>query len=319
MNHQSLFSQILGHKPQLQALQSSQSGQAYLFTGPSGIGKKRAALALAQKILCPKPESPCGICPSCTRVSKLSHPDLFLLFPEEVTIKIDNIREIQNFVNLRSFEKHGKVVIIDECQKMTPQSANAILKTLEEPPENTHFILLSSNKGAVLSTIQSRCQKMHFGALDLSDVKKLAPDSPPWALELSQGRMDLLEKWTDESKKDLRHHFFQMFKDLPHSRAFEGFQGLELLNNEKETALFTLLLFNHWIKMILSIKLGVAATGPAEEIQAFNSLAQHFEIQDLLKLSTAIVILEKDIHANVNKKLAFENFWLDLRRAVKGS
>jgi DNA polymerase-3 subunit delta' len=149
--------------------------QAYVFTGPSGVGKRTTAVALAQAVKCLSPvtapsggEGPdaCGACRACTRIAADQHPDVTLVAPEEKTvITIDQIRGLAARASLRAYEGAAKVWILDPAHEMQEPAANAFLKTLEEPASGSLFILVTTGFSALLPTIRSRCQEVRFTAL----------------------------------------------------------------------------------------------------------------------------------------------------------
>src|ERR1700722_3470118 len=135
-----IFDKIIGHEAQVESLRNvlrtnkDLPSRALLFSGPSGIGKKLVALGWAQGLLCKEEVKPCGKCSSCLRIENGNHPAILrVALTEGATIKIEQIRDVQNFVSLQSFEGRGKVILIDDAQLMTPQASNSLLKTLEEP------------------------------------------------------------------------------------------------------------------------------------------------------------------------------------------
>lgn len=137
---------------------------AYLFTGPSGSGTMAAALKAAQLVNCSlQMEAPCGQCPSCTKIANSNHPDVYWIGNnEELSIKIDEIRQMLGRVALRPFEAEVKVFIIKNAERMTTEAANALLKTLEEPAPHTLIILITAVPEACLDTIKSRCHTCKF-------------------------------------------------------------------------------------------------------------------------------------------------------------
>ncbi|WP_297453337.1 DNA polymerase III subunit [Persephonella sp.] len=154
----------------------------FLFEGKDCIGKKLVALQTARAFLCEKGYGfGCGECESCRLVnntisniyenSQLNpHPDLKLISPEK-EIKIDQIRQIIDFLKLKSVS--GKVVIIEKAEKMNKEAANALLKTLEEPPENSMIILTTSNQNAILPTVVSRTRKIRFKPLKKEEILQI--------------------------------------------------------------------------------------------------------------------------------------------------
>jgi len=135
---------------------------AIMFAGPKDIGKGQLARALAYRILCESPVDglACGKCRGCELNKAGTHPDLSLLMPEEGSkaIKVDQVREVTQFLTKTSQQGGYKLVIIEPTEAMNGSSANALLKSLEEPSGNTLLILVCHNPSSVLPTIRSRCQ-----------------------------------------------------------------------------------------------------------------------------------------------------------------
>ena len=151
------------------AVASGRASHAYLFLGAPGSGKLDAAWALAQALLCERAgedgdASPtlagaaCGSCDACVRVARHTHPDVHLLAPESATgYLINQTRELLEDVALAPIRARGKVYIIDRAEQLRANTANALLKTLEEPPAGVTFILLGTSAEVILPTIVSRC------------------------------------------------------------------------------------------------------------------------------------------------------------------
>ncbi|PIZ12445.1 MAG: DNA polymerase III subunit delta' [Elusimicrobia bacterium CG_4_10_14_0_8_um_filter_37_32] len=168
-------------------LRTNRIAQAYLFAGPEGVGRKKTAIEVAKALNCRDKEQiePCDECPSCRKIDKNIHPDVHLIDfawqaglleekPEQQTqIKIDVIREIQREISLKRFEGNYKVFIIDQAEKMSQSAMNCLLKTLEEPPENSLLILVTTSQDMLTQTIISRCQIIKFNRLMDSVVHKI--------------------------------------------------------------------------------------------------------------------------------------------------
>jgi len=145
---------------------------AMLIAGRAGIGKRRLADWLARALLCESSESrrgPCGACPSCRYAAAAQHPDLRVLEPIEMVddepkavdwIVVERIRALTQWAALTSHRRGAKVAIIDPAERMNAAAANALLKTLEEPPTNTFFVLVTHQVGRLPATIVSRCQRI---------------------------------------------------------------------------------------------------------------------------------------------------------------
>ncbi|MFQ5520086.1 MAG: DNA polymerase III subunit delta', partial [Candidatus Methylomirabilia bacterium] len=157
------------------AIDSDRVAHAYAFVGPPGIGKKLTAKAFAQALLCSSHQSTssggrsspggCGLCPACRRVEAGAHPDCHLIVPDGQQIKIEQVRELARLASLRPYEGRLKVFIVDDAERMSLVTANALLKTLEEPPDRTVIILVLSRARALPATVLSRCQVVRFTPL----------------------------------------------------------------------------------------------------------------------------------------------------------
>lgn len=158
-----LFADIVGQSFALSILRralDSEAAHAYLFAGPVGVGKSDAAVEFAAGLVCP--DRGCGECDACRRVREGIHPDVETVAPEGTFILLDQVRAINDDVALRPFEARVRVYIVLAAETMNKEAANAVLKTLEEPPPHAHFILVSSYPEELLPTIVSRCLKVPF-------------------------------------------------------------------------------------------------------------------------------------------------------------
>jgi DNA polymerase-3 subunit delta' len=212
------------------ALAEDKLPHAYLFYGAEGLGRFETALTLAQALLCEAGDGDaCGECSACTRVGAENHPDVIVVRPESRkgtkewiidpdlgTIRIEQIRDFQRWISVRSFEGGWKVGIFEGADRMNPAASNALLKTLEEPPPASLLVLVSPSRGRLLPTIVSRCQPVHFAPLprqdleaflserqaipkeELSLVSALSEGSPGKALALdSQWVTEVRRDWMD--------------------------------------------------------------------------------------------------------------------------
>lgn len=192
------FREVVGHRRLLGLLARSAAREtlppSLMFAGPEGVGKRRAAIALAQLLNClavdevrlkadtaaPEPlgDDPsglpidaCGRCAACRRIARGMHPDVLVMEPGDTgAIKIEQVRELLGHVGYRPFEGRRRVVIIDEADAMGSDAQDALLKSLEEPPPGTMFVLITSRPDALLATVRSRCSRLRFGPLGAAEV-----------------------------------------------------------------------------------------------------------------------------------------------------
>jgi DNA polymerase-3 subunit delta' len=177
-----MFSAVFGHRRLLallsRAIAHDTLPPALLLAGPPGVGKRRVAMAIARAINCLEPRSTadlerdaCGKCASCRRIERGVHPDVIVIEPgENGSIKIEAVRDAIDRAGYRPFEARRRVVIIDDAEALVPAAQNALLKTLEEMPAASIFILVSSVPDALLPTVRSRCPRLRFGPLSAAEV-----------------------------------------------------------------------------------------------------------------------------------------------------
>ncbi|MBQ4451468.1 MAG: DNA polymerase III subunit delta' [Clostridia bacterium] len=146
---------------------------AMIFAGPAGTGRKTAAKYVAQTLCCDaKAGRPCGVCASCRRFRDSNAPELITLAPDPKEIKIEAVRALLEEISLRP-EGKMKCVIIEEADRMNPFAQNALLKTLEEPPEYAVFFLITQHPSVLLPTIRSRCTLVRFAPLEDEEVEEI--------------------------------------------------------------------------------------------------------------------------------------------------
>jgi DNA polymerase-3 subunit delta' len=175
------FRAITGHRPLLELLARATSRDtlppSLIFAGPEGVGKRLTAVALAQALNCDRPLSTpagrdaCGECTPCKRIARGVHADVLVVEPgDSGSIKIEQVRDAIDRAGYRPFEGRRRVVIIDDADALGIQAQDAILKTLEEPPPASVFVLVTNRPDLLVPTVRSRCQQLRFGPLSPGDV-----------------------------------------------------------------------------------------------------------------------------------------------------
>ncbi len=154
-------------------MQSARVVHAYLFSGPAGTGKRTLADICARALLCMgQGEKPCDTCPSCKQFLSGNHPDLIRIRPEK-SIGVETVREMIGALAVHPYESSRHVVLIEQADKMTAQAQNALLKTLETPPGDAVFFLMTDQMTALLPTIISRCRIMRIPLLEEADAVRV--------------------------------------------------------------------------------------------------------------------------------------------------
>lgn len=219
-----LWSGIIGQKDAIDkiraSLQSGEGSHAWLFVGPRGVGKRTTAKVMAAVLNCE--EGGCGRCASCSKISRGIHPDVSLIEPEGNFITIEQVRQLQQFISLKNYEGRAKVFIIDETDRFTQEAANALLKSLEEPPPGVVFILITANLEAILPTIVSRCRQVQFRSIAAQEmivflINKygLSYDKASLATKLSSGVLGTAISFaTSAAKKERRKKVLGIIRDI---------------------------------------------------------------------------------------------------------
>ena len=173
--------EVLGHHRLVALIARSVSRgslpPSLIFSGPAGVGKRLVAVAAAQLLNCTNRVGEgaeidaCGVCAACTRIARGVHSDVLIVEPgDNGSIKIEQIRDVVDKTAYRPFEGRCRVVIIDGAEALVPAAQNALLKTLEEPPAASIFLLVTPQPDLLLATVRSRCPCLRFGPLAAEDV-----------------------------------------------------------------------------------------------------------------------------------------------------
>jgi len=190
-----MFDQIAGNQRVKEllrrTLESRRVPGALLFSGEEGIGKKLFALEIAKALNCRSPlgVEACDVCSSCARISKLNYPqsddsddwkdiiwtdhtDVGMVVAPKRVLLVNQMRQIEREANYRPFEGKARIFLIEDADKFNDQSANALLKVLEEPPPTSHLILITSRPAMLLPTVRSRCQMIRFSPLTVNEIEQ---------------------------------------------------------------------------------------------------------------------------------------------------
>lgn len=301
--------------------------------GPAGVGKTTLAIGIAKMLLCPK--QGCSNCPTCRRVDTRNHSDFRLVQREEGSkeLKIEQIREIQQEINLKPMEGPNKVFILGECQFMSEEAANCLLKTLEEPPKRSFLFLLTEVPEALPATIRSRCQEVRVPLRPPSEIEgiliheaalsperarflaRMAEGSVGRALEMHQKDLPNLVAWLRESLRALEPDRELKFANELLARVEQAGDNPE--GQRAELRLYLNALNTFW-RDLLYQSLGIGSERFFQGDEA--SLAFYLEFR--MRPTEALAAIELSIQAeewlrhNANLKLVMENYVVDLCRLV---
>lgn len=261
---------------------------ALLLQGQEGIGKYDFALALAKKILCEENGvNACGQCKSCGLIESHNHPDLLAIEPEEKgkQIKIDDVRTAADFISKTSQQGGAKVLIISPAENMNRFAANALLKTLEEPPQGNTLLLVSHKPSQLIATIRSRCQT----------IKLQSPNDT------------MVRHWLEQTATDLTNTSLEQTLFLAQNRPLLALEILEQENNDERYSDF------------LEIMQGLCGRGQSQQ-EGYVVLAEKLAKLDVnLALQCFAAWLADIIHWQMHQQESYLNdkSLLDFYRSVE--
>jgi DNA polymerase-3 subunit delta' len=339
------------------ALKKDMLASAYLFYGEVGIGKWALALKLAKAINCEDQENkPCDRCPSCRKIDKLIHPDVKTIFPlpsvkteeererfkkekikdpytivkfeKNVNIPVDQLREMQKDLYLKPFEGKKKVVIVTEVENMHPSSANSLLKTLEEPPKDSHLILTTTDINRLLPTVISRCQQIRFAKIPsfliekrLKERYQIPGEKASFYAKISNGSLGKAQELLQGEKENIRQDAILLLETSVQSNTAKIMDKVNELENQWDKNSI-LEMFEFLISLFRDIYLTLE-TSKTDKEQLINydiasevvKLSEKFKRQN--KVEEALKLVDR-IRAdcktkNANLKLALLTLCLKLR------
>ncbi len=311
------------------SIAANRVAHAYLFEGPNGCGRRTTALALIQALFCKQPVNgdACGICPSCRKLGSGNHPDLQLLMPlpDKRDISIEQVRELQQVLSLRPFEAHRKACLIEPAERMNEKSANALLKTLEEPPGHAIIILLTNQADLLLSTIRSRCQHLRFSPLDDATVTQLLTEQGMDAVKatelapLAEGNMARATALEEESESARRQELLAILAQASSRQIATIFDRADGLSGGRDEALETFNLLLSLLRDLLLIR-SAGQVGIANRFLQSGLIAEaaRFTPQGAMEALEYALETRRAVQGNANPKLALERFLLGYDRLRKG-
>ncbi len=338
------FSKILGQERAVRVLRGvilrDKIPHGYLFLGMRGVGKTSTAAAMAQALNCLEPfqGDGCGRCRNCKWLAAGNFADFILVNPEGLSIKIEQIRELERKLSFKPQHGRYRVTVLRGAERLTEEASNAFLKTLEEPPPGNILILNASDPSQLLPTIVSRCQKVFFGPLSvelISDwlVREKGVETGQAAVlaRLSEGSLGkALQMWEDDYLLR-REDLLSKLMSLPSLTIEDTLRmAVELSGKGKrdvgkgpegaEEVQILLSLWKTWIRDLL-----VLGTGGEEGMivnvdyrQVLKKAVRAVKIDNLIKAFGLLEGAEKDTWHYRNVDLLMEHLLLGLKRLLCG-
>lgn len=292
---------------------------AYLFIGPEGVGKRMTAEVFGRALNCSGEKKPCDVCLSCKQILHGNGVNINYLAPAGQKIKLEELQPLIKGINYKTQEAAAQILIIDGADKMTPAAANYMLKTLEEPPVRTHFILLAEEKAAVLPTILSRCQTVLFTPINpgeaaefIGDKLKLTPELALSYVKLAQGSIGKAQSIArDEGFQEIRAKAEEIF-DFKSNDAYDILKLSTRMEVEKEhiqeiLEMLRLLLRDGLVWKVDAHKLIINA----DKIELFAKQEHSFD--ELLRQYKIVDETVRRLKANANRRLALDVMFLSLK------
>jgi len=320
---------VKGHRRVLHILEKlirqGRLAHAYMFIGPGGVGKRLIALSLAKALNCSRRKGDfCDACPSCRKIQKGIHPDVKLISPEKGEIRIGEMRVLINDTNYKPLEARMRVFIIDDAHTLNMAASNAFLKTLEEPPEDTLIILITSSPEILPETVISRCEKIYFGPLSQRDILEIMNSQEP-----DYGRDENIARMAEGSVKKAmeiaREDIYDMRRDLKHILVTLNRNLADLLDyaeraNRDDTVFYNFLDMARLIVRDLILIKSELGTDYITNMDIYPQLSRPARMMTLRELIDIIDFVNHIYRAatwrNVNRQLALEMLGLALWKTL---
>jgi DNA polymerase-3 subunit delta' len=329
------WNKIIGHSAQKEQLRTMlQEGRlphALLFSGPDGIGKKMLGKLLAAAILCGGQDAPCGHCESCQAMRLDSHPDYYEVLPESRgksarIIRIEQIREMQTIASRYPILSSGRVVLIDEADRMNEAAANSLLKTLEEPEGQVTFILITSARSSLLDTIISRCMPVAFGMLPRPEMKaalmerQVPADDAAELAALADGSLGRAITLYDNGGLTLRNDALAFLEQLKRMTMEDVWTQARTKGDMEREKLIEWFLY---LNMLLRDMLVLYEDGASPLLyhqdcrQRLAELLPEYPESQIFVMLSLVRETQRRLQANVNLRLQMEGFFIRIRDCRK--
>jgi DNA polymerase-3 subunit delta' len=304
------------------AIRYGRARHAYLLTGPDQIGKTTLARVFAAALNCTGEHPPCGKCRACTLIAKSAHPDVTLVEAEQQggTLKIDQVRGLQQTLALHPYEARYRVAILRRFHEATLPAADALLKTLEEPSPDVVLVLTADSADRLLPTIVSRCQPLHLRPLSVHTVRAAleqkwgaTPDVAQTLAQLSGGRIGwAIRACQSPSELEQRAKALDALESALLGNRRARFDLAQHLSLERSAVLGMLDVWQgYWRDVLLIASGGQTPITNYDRADGLADLAQIVGLEAALRALDATRRTVAHVGQNVNVRLALEVLMLD--------
>ncbi len=324
------FNDIVGHEHVVdhlkKAIKFDKVSHAYIINGDFGSGKRTLANAFATTLQCETgDDNACGKCKSCVQAASSNQPDIIWVTHEKPnSIGVDDIREqVVNDVAIKPYSSRYKIYIINEADKLTVQAQNALLKTLEEPPEYAVIMLLTTNSEGLLQTILSRCVVLNLKAVDDREIRsylmaqKQIPDyQADIAVAFAQGNIGKAIKLAStEEFDDLRRDTLKLLENMDKMEMYEVIDNIKKIAENKMAVDDYLDMITIWYRDVLLFKATNDVNGLVfkENISGIRKQADKSSYNGIETIIDALEKARLRLKANVNFELTMELLLLTMK------
>ena len=324
------FSEIVGHeqiKEHMQAaIRDKKPFHAYLFQGEEGVGKEALARTFAAGLQCQSEsaDKPCKECVSCRQMESGNQPDVIWVTREKGSLGVDEIREqLCNTMDIKPFSSPYKIYLVPEAEKMTEAAQNALLKTIEEPPEYGIVILMTSNISALLPTIQSRCLTMEFRPLSTAVVESYVKEHcqvPDYQARASaafaQGNLGKAMRYAkSEDFIERKDHIISLLRHVEQMDLSEMLAVIKDLGTRKDEVRDYIDLMVLWYRDVLLFKAtkDINQLLFQDEASYISREASHRSYEKIEEILQAFEKAKVRLRANVNFDITMELMLLALK------
>lgn len=328
------YSDIIGHEDIVKHFKSSielgKVSHAYIMNGEKGTGKKTLAAVVSKSLQCESGEAdPCNTCTSCLQAESGNQPDIIWVNHEKPNIiSVDEIRDqIINDISLKPYSSRYKIYIVPDAQMMNPQAQNALLKTLEEPPEYAIIMLLTTNVDKFLPTILSRCIVLNFKPVEpmyvmeyLKEQLNVDDSTAKFCTDFAQGNLGKAVRLAISPEyNEIKEDAVRLLRQIDAMDMEEVITSVKSMGKFKLDITDYIDIMTMWFRDILMVKISNSPNKLIfkEEYSVLRKHASRVSYEGIEEILAAMDKLKIRLEANVNYEIAMELMLLTIKENMK--